>query len=79
MMGNSLTQDKVFRWVNTIPGNVEPALEGSYHAMRRPYIGRYLGLLLFQFHHRFNVQRMMTKVVCLLVCAQSVSANTLFA
>ena len=60
---NAHAQDVVFRWVNTVLGNVKRAIDGTYHAIRRPYMGRYLSL--FQF--RFNLIAMMDKTITLIV------------
>jgi len=69
---NRHAQDVVFRWVNTILGNVKRAIDGTYHAIRRPYIDRYLILFQFRFNHRFNLKAMMTTTIKLMVDTQPI-------
>jgi hypothetical protein len=39
-----------FRWVNTVLGNLKTAITSTFHAIRRPYLPRYLA----EFQWRFN-------------------------
>lgn len=36
-------EEPEFTWVNTMLGNVKNTLHGTYHAVRRKHLGRYLG------------------------------------
>ena len=65
--GDKHAQYVIFRWVNTILGNVKRAIDGTYHAIRKPYIHRYLTLFQFRFNHRFNLPKMLDTVVGLMV------------
>ena len=65
--GDKHAQDVIFRWVNTILGNVKRAIDGTYHAIRKPYMHRYLTLFQFRFNHRFNLPKMLDIVVGLMV------------
>ena len=77
--GNQHAQDVVFRWVNTILGNVKRAIDGTYHAIRRPYIDRYLVLFQFRFNHRFDLKAMMDKTIRLFIKTAPISTKMLFA
>ena len=64
---NAHAQNVIFRWVNTILGNVKRAIDGTYHAIRKPYINKYLALFQFRFNHCFNLSKMLSKTISLLV------------
>jgi len=76
--GNKQAQDVIFRWVNTILGNVKRAIDGTYHAIRRSYINRYLALFQFRFNHRFDLNSMMDKTIRLFINTAPISAENLF-
>lgn len=47
-----------FRWVNTILGNIKTAIAGTFHALRRAYVHRYLAEFQYRFNHRSGLARM---------------------
>lgn len=49
---------EVFRWVNTILGNVKTAITGTFHALRRAYVQRYLAEFQFRFNRRHRLATM---------------------
>ena len=46
-----------FKWINTILGNLETSLSGSYHAFDfRKYAARYLAAFCYRFNRRFDLR-----------------------
>ena len=53
-----------FTWVNTILGNLKTAINGTYHAFDfEKYAHRYLGEYQYRFNRRFDLARMLTRLV----------------
>jgi transposase-like protein len=48
-----------FRWVNTVLGNLKTAIRGTCHAIRRPYVPRYLAEFQWRFNRRFDLRGML--------------------
>lgn len=46
---------RVFKWVNTMIGNVKNDLRGTYHAVSRKHLPRYLAEFCYRFNRRFNL------------------------
>ena len=51
--GPSSIETPEFTWVNTMLGNVKKALHGTYHAVGKKHVGRYLGAFSYRFNRRF--------------------------
>jgi transposase-like protein len=51
-----------FTWVNTMLGNVKNALHGTYHAVRKKHLGRYLGAFSYRFNRRFELGGMIERL-----------------
>ncbi len=47
---DKLQKDEIFKWVDTVLGNIKTAISGTFHAIREPYVPRYLA----EFEYRFN-------------------------
>lgn len=58
-----------FEWVDTMIGNVKNSLHGTYHAIRKKHLPRYLGEFCFRFNHRFNLEDMTLALLRASVCA----------
>lgn len=46
-----------FQWVNTMISNVKNSMHGTYHAINRKHLPRYLGEFCFKFNRRFNLEK----------------------
>lgn len=55
--------NKVFRWVNTIIGNVKRALHGTYHSVSSKHLPRYLAEFSFRFNNRFHMELMVPYLI----------------
>ncbi|WP_423252195.1 transposase [Vibrio vulnificus] len=45
-------QDRYFSWVDTMIGNIKDSLRGTYHALSKKHLPRYLlGYLYTPLHH----------------------------
>ena len=75
---NQHAQDVVFRWVNTILGNVKRAIDGTYHAIRRYYTDRYCAFFQCRFNHRFDLKAMMGKTIRRFIKIPPIPAEKLF-
>jgi len=51
-----------FRWVNTLLGNVKNALHGTYHAIRKKHVGRYLAAFCYRFNRRFDLSALLPRL-----------------
>ena len=51
-----------FRWVNTVLGNLKTAIRGTCHAIRRPYVPRYLAEFQWRFNRRVDLRGMLDKL-----------------
>ena len=49
-------KDTVFIWINTMMGNVKRSMDGTLHALRLPYVARYLLGFAWRFNHRFSLR-----------------------
>jgi transposase-like protein len=53
----------MFRWVNTILGNLKTAISGGYKAFKfRKYASRYLGAFSYRFNRRLNLHALVTQM-----------------
>lgn len=46
---------KVFKWVNTMIGNVKNSIHGTYHAVSKDHLPRYLAEFCYRFNRRFQL------------------------
>lgn len=53
--GRASAQHPVFKRVNTLPGNVQSALTGTFHAFNLKHAPRYLAELEYRFNRRFDL------------------------
>lgn len=57
--GESLADARrVFKWVNTMIGNVKNDLRGTYHAVSQKHLPRYLAEFCYRFNRRFHLGEM---------------------
>jgi transposase-like protein len=52
-----------FRWVNTVLGNLKTAITGTFHAIRRPYVPRYLAEFQWRFNRRARLVDMLDQLL----------------
>lgn len=52
-----------FRWVNTMIGNVKNSISGSYHAINKKHLPRYLAEFCYRFNRRFDLRQMLQRFV----------------
>jgi len=60
--GRKTVQDSVFKWVNTMLGNVKSALLGTYRAVRSKHTPRYLASFGYRFNRRYDLAAMLTRL-----------------
>lgn len=53
---------KEFKWVNTMIGNVKNAIRGTYHAISKKHIPRYLAEFCYRFNRRFDLAKMVPRL-----------------
>ena len=53
--GRESVQHSTFKWVNTMLGNVKNSLLGTFHAIRKKHVPRYLAEFEYRFNRRFNL------------------------
>lgn len=56
--GRKAARHPAFRWVNTMLGNIKSAIVGTYRALRKKHIVRYLAEFEWRFNHRFDLAAM---------------------
>ncbi|MBN1547371.1 MAG: IS1595 family transposase [Syntrophaceae bacterium] len=62
--GRKSTEMECFSWVNTILGNLKTAIAGTYHAFDfDKYAHRYLGEYQYRFNRRFDLSRLLPRMV----------------
>ena len=61
---NGRYDDKmVFQWLNTVIGNVKNAMHGTYHAISSRHVPRYLAEFCYRFNHRFQLDKMVDRLL----------------
>jgi len=60
--GRKAIQDSIFKWVNTMLGNVKSALLGTYRAIRDKHVPRYLASFGYRFNRRYDLAAMLTRL-----------------
>jgi len=56
--GPRAARNPAFRWVNTMLGNIKAALVGTYRAIRKKHMVRYLAEFEWRFNNRFDLAAM---------------------
>lgn len=54
---------KVFKWINTMIGNVKNAIHGTYHSVSKKHLPRYLAEFCFRFNRRFHLGKMVKNLL----------------
>ena len=60
--GNEYDEFKVFKWVNTMIGNIKNAIHGTYHAVSKTHLPRYLAEFCYRFNRRFQLHEMVNRL-----------------
>ena len=61
--GTEYDEFKVFTWVNTMIGNVKNAIHGTYHAVSKKHLPRYLAEFCYRFNRRFQLDKMVDRLI----------------
>ena len=56
-------------------GNVKRALDGTYHAIRKPYAWRYLAAFQYKFNHCDDLRGCFNRAVAICAYAQPITAR----
>ncbi|MEZ5842778.1 MAG: IS1595 family transposase [Hyphomicrobiaceae bacterium] len=57
--GRRAARHPAFRWINTVLGNIKSAITGTYRAIRKKHLVRYLAEFEWRFNNRFDLVAMM--------------------
>jgi transposase-like protein len=60
--GNKVLADSVFKWVNTIIGNLKTATTGTFHGVSKKYLPRYLAEFEYRFNRRYKLADMIKRL-----------------
>lgn len=60
--GKQAVEHPAFKWVNTILGNVKNSLKGTYHAISKKHIPRYLAEFQYRFDRRIDLGSMIPRL-----------------
>lgn len=60
--GKKAANHPAFKWVNTVIGNVKNSIKGTYHAIRRKHLPRYLAEFQYRFNRRFNLESILPRL-----------------
>ena len=71
--GPRAAKNPAFKWVNTVRGNINPALVGTYRAVREQQAGRYLA----EFEYRCNRGYDLGEMISRLAAVALTTAHTL--
>lgn len=55
-------ENKIFKWVNIMIGNVKNALHGTYHHVSASHLPRYLAEFCYRFNRRFELHKMVDRL-----------------
>ncbi|WP_299021198.1 IS1595 family transposase [uncultured Photobacterium sp.] len=61
--GASSVELPYFQWVNIMISNVKNSMHGTYHAIGKKHLPRYLGEFCFKFNRRFNLETLLEQLV----------------
>lgn len=60
--GARAAKTPAFKWVNTALGNIKAALVGTYRAVRRKHVPRYLAEFEYRFNRRYKLEDMIQRL-----------------
>lgn len=60
--GTEYDEFQVFKWVNTMIGNIKNAIHGTYHAISKKHLPRYLAEFCYRFNRRFQLHEMVNRL-----------------
>lgn len=60
--GPEYDEFKVFKWINTMIGNIKNAIHGTYHAISQKHLPRYLAEFCYRFNRRFQLHEMIDRL-----------------
>lgn len=60
--GPEYDEFKVFKWINTMIGNIKNAIHGTYHAVSHKHLPRYLAEFCYRFNRRFQLHEMVDRL-----------------
>lgn len=60
--GRSSAKNPTFKWVNTVLGNVKNAITGTYHAVSKKHVPRYLAEFEYRFNRRYDLPTMIERL-----------------
>ena len=55
-------ENKIFKWVNIMIGNVKNALHGTYHHVSEEHLPRYLAEFCYRFNRRYDLHEMVDRL-----------------
>ena len=61
--GRKAVKHPAFKWVNTVIGNVKNSIRGTYHAIRRKHLPRYLAEFQYRFNRRFDLKDILHRLI----------------
>ena len=65
--GKQAVEHPAFKWVNTVLGNVKNSLKGTYHAIQKKHIPRYLAEFQYRFNRRIDLASMIPRLAYIAV------------
>ena len=54
--GPKAAKTPAFKWVNTVLGNIKAALVGTYRAVQKKHVSRYLAEFEYRFNRRYDLK-----------------------
>jgi len=60
--GNKEIADSIFKWVNTILGNIKTAFASTFHGVSKKYLPRYLAEFEYRFNRRYKLGDMIERL-----------------
>lgn len=75
--GPEYDEFKVFKWVNTMIGNVKEAIHGTCHAKSKKHLPRYPAEFCYRFNRRFELHEMVNGLVYVAVRTQPIPQRIL--
>ena len=60
--GDKYVRNSIFKWVNTVLGNVKCALVGTYRSISVKHVPRYLSSFAYRFNRRVNLPAMFARL-----------------
>ncbi|MCP4283674.1 MAG: IS1595 family transposase [Gammaproteobacteria bacterium] len=60
--GRSSAKHPLFKWVNTVLGNVKSAITSAYHGVSKKHVPRYLAEFEYRFNRRYDLPAMIDRL-----------------